>query len=711
MTRTSLRSPRGETKGKRKGGEKSERTDPPAGSKMVADIGPPPRSDTDMAPHRFQPVLRHIRAVSGGGAADDLPDSLLLDRFARHGDEAAFAALVRRHAPMVLGVCRRLLGDAHAAEDAIQATFLLLVRKARSLRRPDLLGPWLYGVARRTATKARTAAKRRREVATADVPAEPTVTERDARELRLVLDGAIARLPARYRVPVVLCYLQGLTYAQAAEQIGCPPGTVATRLSRAKGRLRILLSRQGVAPATGLLAAALTPDATTAEVSAELGRTTVRFAVAFAAGRTAATLIPTNLLILTRQVGHAMILDKLKVLAVVALGMAGAGAGALVYRTTAAEAPALTEPPANSLAPPMGDGRADTGVAAADKARQGEQVIPLVFLRRQPSNTYLLDEGDILGVFIEGILGERGQAPPVIQAGIFSTTGSNRAPVIGFPISVQEGGTLSLPLIGPRRVRGKSITEVQEEIQNVCQQARLMQPGGRVMVTLAQPRTYRVTVLRSEIAGSPDNARRTTGTTLELPAYENDVLNALVRSGGLPGRSANATIVIQRGSAAPSTADTTVAAATAGVQQIRIPLRLRPDAKLPFRPDDILLKNGDVVLVESGDAELGPTASAAAEPARPWGMPVTALAVAAPDGRVLVQMPGTGAADSWRLVSTAQLQALETDGQPINGKALADRLKTMTTVLLAPGGRKPDALYLQAIKPGTPVLILQGTDR
>src|SRR5690348_15855505 len=114
--------------------------------------------------HRFSPVLRHIRAVSGG-AADDLPDPLLLDLFLRHGDEAAFAALVRRHGPMVLGVCRRHLGDLHAAEDAFQATFLLLVRKARSLRRPDRLGPWLYGVARRTAAKARALASRRREVA------------------------------------------------------------------------------------------------------------------------------------------------------------------------------------------------------------------------------------------------------------------------------------------------------------------------------------------------------------------------------------------------------------------------------------------------------------------------------------------------------------------------------------------------------------------
>src|SRR4051794_19599915 len=216
---------------------------------------PAPSASRPMTPHGLDPVIRHIRAV--GGAADDPPDAALLSRFSATGDEAAFAELVRRHGPMVLGVCRRLLADAHAADDAFQATFLVLARKAGRLRRPDLLGPWLYGVARRVAAKARAAAARRRvaakaraaaarrrEVAPVDVPAPPPADTLTGPDLRPVLDAAIARLPARYQPAVVLCYLEGLTYTEAAERLRCPPGTVATRLARARERLRVLLTRQ-----------------------------------------------------------------------------------------------------------------------------------------------------------------------------------------------------------------------------------------------------------------------------------------------------------------------------------------------------------------------------------------------------------------------------------------------------------------------------------
>src|SRR5262249_6700332 len=151
--------------------------------------------------------------------------------------------------------CRRVLRDPHDAEDAFQATFLLLVRKAGVLRRPEALGPWLYGVAYRTAIKARAGTARRRE-REQPVTVEPVAGPADDlvwRDLRPVLDDAVSRLPTKYREPVVLCYLQGRTNAQAARQLGVPVGTVATRLARAREQLRRYLTRRGLALSAPLL--------------------------------------------------------------------------------------------------------------------------------------------------------------------------------------------------------------------------------------------------------------------------------------------------------------------------------------------------------------------------------------------------------------------------------------------------------------------------
>ncbi len=174
--------------------------------------------------------------------------------------EAAFAALVARHGPMVLHVCRQLLGDRHHAEDAFQAVFLVLARKARSIRDPDLLGNWLYGVALRTARKARGQLARRRKNEEGDamrrsgsgpgVPTEPTVQPAEhpvlAREQAEVLYREIDRLPGPFRLPVVLCYFEGLTLDEAARGLRCPAGTVRSRLARACDKLRRGLTRRGV---------------------------------------------------------------------------------------------------------------------------------------------------------------------------------------------------------------------------------------------------------------------------------------------------------------------------------------------------------------------------------------------------------------------------------------------------------------------------------
>src|SRR4051812_19029562 len=177
--------------------------------------------------HRLARHFGGLLAPPDLGADADLLAAFLADR-----DGEAFAGLVRRHGAMVLGVCRRVLGDAHLAEDAFQATFVVLARKAGTLRDDDLLAQWLHGVAYRVANKARSEAARRRVVERrAAVPTPETGCTLDRAELRLAIDEEIRRLPERYRVPVVLCYLEGLRHHEVAQRIGCPVGTIESRLS------------------------------------------------------------------------------------------------------------------------------------------------------------------------------------------------------------------------------------------------------------------------------------------------------------------------------------------------------------------------------------------------------------------------------------------------------------------------------------------------
>ena len=294
--------------------------------------------------------LRRSADPAGGG----LSDAELLLRFVRQRDEAAFELLVWRHGPMVLGVCRRVLRDTHGAEDAFQATFLALVRKAGSIARGGAVAPWLYRVAFRVALRARAAAAQR--LARSGLPADLAAPEADSpaeRDWLPILDEEIDRLPERYRRPVVLCHLQGCTLSQAAQQLGCPRGTVAVRLVRARQRLRDRLTHRGVMLG-GALAFAL---ATRRSVSAALVKVTVRATLGYTLGGAAITL-PVSVLTLTEGVLRAMFLRKLKFAAAVLLAtmLVGVGAGWAAYRAAAGEAPgagpiALAMPPANT--PPV----------------------------------------------------------------------------------------------------------------------------------------------------------------------------------------------------------------------------------------------------------------------------------------------------------------------------------------------------------------------
>jgi RNA polymerase sigma-70 factor (ECF subfamily) len=286
-----------------------------------------------MATSVLNPVIGHLRKAVLVRDGAGLTDGQLLESFVRQRDEAAFEALVRRHGPMVLGVCRRVLGNHHDAEDAFQATFLVLARKAGSLLPRGTVAPWLYGVAHRTALKARGVIARRRvrERQVAGMP-EPEAAGPDTGgpDLRPLLDRELSGLPDKYRVPIVLCDLEGKAGKEAARQLGWPEGTVASRLSRGRVLLARRLARHGLAFSGGSLAAVLSRDATSAPVPASLVTPTVRAAGCLAAGQALTTgLVSTEVAALTGGVLKAMFLTKLKggMALFLALGVLGAGLG------------------------------------------------------------------------------------------------------------------------------------------------------------------------------------------------------------------------------------------------------------------------------------------------------------------------------------------------------------------------------------------------
>jgi RNA polymerase sigma factor (sigma-70 family) len=237
-----------------------------------------------MAHSNAEGVLRglHDLVSSRGSIADDRQ---LLERFVGHEDQDAFAELVARHGPLVLGVCSRVLHDPHDADDVFQATFLVLVRKARSIRKPGSLSCYLHGVAYRLALKLKASAGRRRtherRVTPVDARLDPDLSWR---EVRALIDEELLRLPATQRLPLVLCYLEGQTQDEAARQLGWSRGTLKRRLECGRERLRLRLTRRGVTLGAGLFAAAVTASTTRGAINAALRRATVTAGLQFQAG-------------------------------------------------------------------------------------------------------------------------------------------------------------------------------------------------------------------------------------------------------------------------------------------------------------------------------------------------------------------------------------------------------------------------------------------
>jgi RNA polymerase sigma factor (sigma-70 family) len=277
-------------------------------------------------------VLGPIQKLFGRGSVSGLSEGQLLARFVGEHDEVAFEAIVSRHGPMVLGICRRLLDDPNDVEDAFQATFLVLVRRAGSLRDRELLSNWLYGVALRVASRARRDRARRRVGQVPDFHSEDQTgaSPDDAGlcELRSVLDTEVARLPERFRAPIVLCYFEGLTHDQAAERLRCPVGTVRSRMAKGRELLQSRLTRRGFGPAS-LVPAGPLPGLSPAIPPALLTRTAAA-AGAVATGSLLAGGGSTSAVALARGVLRTMTFTKWMTIAAATVALVAVGGGVRV---------------------------------------------------------------------------------------------------------------------------------------------------------------------------------------------------------------------------------------------------------------------------------------------------------------------------------------------------------------------------------------------
>ena len=317
-------------------------------------------------------LIHQLERLFHHGTTVGLTEGELLERFTRGKDEAAFEALIARHGPMVLGVCRQLLRDPNDVDDAFQATFLVLVRKAATLQRRDLLGNWLYGVAFRVATRARVMAARR--AAKAPHGQEPfdrlegdrdgmdTIPDRASGlspEPRPWLHEEVGRLPEKYRVPVVLCYFEALTHEEAAQRLGCPLGTVKGRLSRARELLRKRLNRRGMAFSATALASQLALNDARAVVSTSLQLNTIKAAQAVA-GTTASSIIPVtavslHVAALTEGVLKAMLISRTKSLLLSFLVVCAVTSGVVIGSTRISDPDEKSIPVASQAASPSAD--------------------------------------------------------------------------------------------------------------------------------------------------------------------------------------------------------------------------------------------------------------------------------------------------------------------------------------------------------------------
>jgi RNA polymerase sigma factor (sigma-70 family) len=323
-------------------------------------------------------VLRHIRRAVAARQAGELPDRELLGRYVAGQDETAFTAIVERHGGLVLGVCRRILRHEHDAEDACQATFLVLARKAGTIRKGDALASWLHGVAGRIARKLHADARRRSsdEVRAADVAGPDTTGDVSWREGLAVLGEELSRLPASYRAALTLCHLEGRRQDEAARELGCSLGALCGRLVRARECLRKRMARRGVALPAALAGAVLVAEPAGAALPPALAVRTIKAAAALRSGQGLARVIPARVATLTEGALTTMSVSRVKTVAALLLLSAGlvvAAAGAL--RATAQGEKEI--PKAAERGPGVKDAK-ESGRMADDRRSPGEQTVRCV---------------------------------------------------------------------------------------------------------------------------------------------------------------------------------------------------------------------------------------------------------------------------------------------------------------------------------------------
>jgi RNA polymerase sigma factor (sigma-70 family) len=350
-------------------------------------------------------ALRQVARVFQDGTLTGLSDQQMLEQFVDHGDGLAFEVLVTRHGPMVSNVCRQLLHDPHDAEDAFQAVFLVLVRKAASVRIEGSLGPYLHKVATRVAARAR-AKRRRSEPRTLAAPAQleaALATDRlERQETAAMIQEELGRLPERLRVPLVLCYLQGMTHELAASQLGCPVGTVSSRLSRGRAQLLARITRRGLTLSATALVVALESNATAAAIPANL-RTRLIKTLTHGASKTVAGVgglgVSVSVATLLEGALNVMRIRKLAIIAAGAFAIGGLGFVVANRAAAVGGTPSQELVPANDSQSPISrtkgpDGRPVGAVFAKPRPGElftktyyvGDIVVADQVARRHPSN-------------------------------------------------------------------------------------------------------------------------------------------------------------------------------------------------------------------------------------------------------------------------------------------------------------------------------------